>query len=97
VLGIRVSGFNKIPYNPIYLILFVLLSAVTAHADVTRLLSHAGVSAVRLRPFLIWFTHFVGKKAHLHQRLNHSQLTEEEEGGLEEEQRTLRELSPQIQ
>jgi len=71
---------------------------VTEQADVTTLLSHVGVSVVRLRQSLIWFTHSVGKKAHLHQRLHHSQLTEEEEGGgLEEEQHSLRELSPQIQ
>jgi hypothetical protein len=44
------------------------------------------VSVVRLRQSLIWFTHFVGKKTHLHQPPHLSQLSEgEEEGGLEEE------------
>jgi hypothetical protein len=63
----------------------VLRSAGTAHPDVTRLLSHTEVSVVKLRQSLIWFTHFVSKKAHLHQPLHRSQLSEEEVGGLEEE------------
>ena len=62
-----------------------------AHTDVTRLLSHTEVSVVSPRQSLIWFTHFVGKKAHLHQPQHNPQLSEEEQGGRggEEEETTL--------
>jgi hypothetical protein len=76
-------------YNQIQFLKPVLYIKVTAHADVTRLLSHAEVSEVRLRQSLIWFSHIVGKKAHLHQLLYRSQLGEgEERGRLEEEKKT---------
>jgi len=90
LLGIRVSGLNEIPYNPIQFLMPVLRTTVTAHADVTRLLSHTEVSVVRLGHSLIWFTHFVGKKRHTFTRLtDRSQLSEEKEGGGLEEETTF--------